>query len=62
MTEEGILAAAMGFLTIWGGVLLLTGVLRSLGRQAEPGSPRERSGSARTPFQEAFFGLPASTT
>ena len=26
----------MGFLTIWGGVLLLTGVLRSLGRPAEP--------------------------
>jgi Protein of unknown function (DUF2937) len=32
VTEEGIAAAAMGFLSVWGGVLLLTGFLRSLGR------------------------------
>jgi hypothetical protein len=37
VTEEGILSAAAGFVTIWGGVLLLAGFLRSLA-----GRPRAR--------------------
>jgi uncharacterized protein (DUF3084 family) len=38
VTEEGILSAAIGFVAVWGGVLLLTGFLRSLLRR-----PRARS-------------------
>jgi hypothetical protein len=30
MTEEGILSASLGFVTVWGGILLLAGFIRSL--------------------------------
>jgi hypothetical protein len=33
ITEEGILSAAIGFFTAWGGVLLLSGFVRSLVRR-----------------------------
>lgn len=33
ITEEGILSAAIGFFTAWGGVLLLTGFVKSLVRR-----------------------------
>jgi DUF2937 family protein len=33
VTEEGILSTAIGFIAIWGGLLLLTGFLRSLWRR-----------------------------
>ncbi|WP_134496122.1 DUF2937 family protein [Microvirga pakistanensis] len=32
VTEEGLLATAIGFLAVWGGILLLAGFLRSLRR------------------------------
>lgn len=32
VTEEGILSAAVGFIAVWGGLLLLSGFLRSLFR------------------------------
>jgi hypothetical protein len=32
VTEEGLLSAALGFLAVWGGLLLLAGFLRSLRR------------------------------
>ncbi len=32
VTEEGLLSAAIGFVAVWGGVLLLAGFLRSLRR------------------------------
>jgi len=47
VTEEGILSTAIGFIAVWGGLLLLTGFLRSLRR-----GPRQPSRS----------GFPASTT
>jgi hypothetical protein len=37
VTEEGLLSAAIGFVAVWGGVLLLAGFLRSLFRR-----PRRR--------------------
>ncbi|MGO4573516.1 DUF2937 family protein [Microvirga sp. 2TAF3] len=36
VTEEGILAAAAGFIALWGGFLLLAGFLRSLRRPRAP--------------------------
>ena len=33
VTEEGILSTAIGFIAVWGGLLLLTGFLRSLWRR-----------------------------
>ena len=33
VTEEGILSAAIGFVAVWGGLLLLAGFLRSLWRR-----------------------------
>lgn len=41
VTEEGILAAAIGFVAVWGGLLLLAGFLRSLGRR-----PRQQAARA----------------
>jgi Protein of unknown function (DUF2937) len=34
VTQEGLLAAAGGFVTLWGGILLLAGFLRSLIRRS----------------------------
>lgn len=33
VTEEGVLSTAIGFVAVWGGVLLLTGFVRSLRRR-----------------------------
>ena len=33
VTEEGVLSSAIGFVTLWGGALLLIGFLRSLWRR-----------------------------
>jgi Protein of unknown function (DUF2937) len=53
VTEEGALSAAAGFIAVWGGLLLLSGFLRSLFRR------RRRP---QTPVQASRSGLPASTT
>jgi hypothetical protein len=37
VTEEGVLSTAVGFIVVWGGLLLLTGFIRSLWRR-----PRSR--------------------
>ncbi len=42
VTEEGVLSAAAGFIAVWGGVLLLSGFLRSLFRR-----PRSRQAAAQ---------------
>ena len=34
VTEEGILSTAIGFIAVWGGLLLLSGFLRSLFRRS----------------------------
>ena len=36
VTEEGILSTVIGFVAVWGGLLLLTGFLRSLWRPRQP--------------------------
>jgi hypothetical protein len=53
VTEEGVLSAAAGFIAVWGGVLLLSGFLRSLFRR------RRR---LPTSVQASRSGFPASTT
>ena len=42
VTEEGILSTVIGFVAVWGGVLLLSGFLRSLFRR-----PRSRQAAAQ---------------
>jgi hypothetical protein len=42
VTEEGLLSSAVGFIAVWGGLLLLAGFIRSLWRR-----PRSR----RAPVQ-----------
>jgi hypothetical protein len=37
VTEEGILSTVIGFVAVWGGLLLLTGFLRSLWRRPHRG-------------------------
>lgn len=41
VTEEGILSAALGFVAVWGGVLLLMGFLRSLVRRPRIRKPAQ---------------------
>ncbi len=53
VTEEGLLSAAAGFIAVWGGLLLLSGFLRSLFR---------RRRQQRKPVQASRSGFPASTT
>jgi len=36
VTEEGIISTAIGFVAVWGGLLLLVGFLRSLWRRPRP--------------------------
>ena len=38
VTEEGLLAGAIGFFLVWGGILLSVGFLRSLRRRPARGS------------------------
>ena len=42
VTEEGILSSAIGFVAVWGGLLLLSGFIRSLWRR-----PRSRRAAAQ---------------
>jgi Protein of unknown function (DUF2937) len=53
VTEEGLLSAAAGFIAVWGGLLLLSGFLRSLFRR------RRRQQKSD---QASRSGFPASTT
>jgi hypothetical protein len=53
VTEEGMLSAAAGFIAAWGGLLLLSGFLRSLFRR------RRRP---QRSVQASRSGFPASTT
>jgi hypothetical protein len=43
VTEEGILSAAIGFIAVWGVLLLLSGFIRSLGRR-----PRRKHAATQT--------------
>jgi hypothetical protein len=39
VTEEGLLSTAIGFVAVWGGILLLAGFLRSLRGRSRPRGP-----------------------
>jgi hypothetical protein len=39
VTEEGILSTGIGFIAVWGGLLLLSGFLRSLFRRSRSKRP-----------------------
>lgn len=51
VSEEGLLSTAIGFIAVWGGILLLAGFIRSLRRSRR----RETAQASRS-------GFPASTT
>ena len=53
VTQEGLVSTALGFVVVWGVVLLLARFARSLFRRREP--------SATAPDQ-AFGGFPESAT
>jgi hypothetical protein len=53
VTEEGVFSAVAGFIAVWGGLLLLSGFLRSLFRRRR--RPRKTVQASRS-------GFPASTT
>ncbi|MBM1171859.1 DUF2937 family protein [Microvirga arabica] len=53
VTEEGLLSAAAGFIAVWGGLLLLSGFLRSLFRRRR--RPQKSVQASRS-------GFPARTT
>jgi hypothetical protein len=54
VTEEGLLSAAIGFVAIWGGILLLAGFIRSL-RRPPASRPTLTAQASRS-------GLPDRTT
>jgi hypothetical protein len=43
VTEEGLLASIIGFVAVWGGILLLTGFVRSLRRRPRARTPAKPS-------------------